>query len=65
LGSIPVLGTLFKSRDFQQQRTDLLILVTPRLQVPDEPVNVDVQRNVQQMEGLLGGSSKIDSKLME
>lgn len=29
LGNIPVLGALFRSRDFQQNRTDLVIFVTP------------------------------------
>jgi pilus assembly protein CpaC len=65
LGNLPIIGELFKSREFQQQRTDLLILVTPHFQAPDQPVDVNVQRNIQQMEGLLGGSSAIDSKLME
>lgn len=35
LGDIPVLGELFKSRRFQDQQTELAILVTPRLISPD------------------------------
>lgn len=39
LGDIPVLGELFRSRSFQQQETELVIFVTPRIQVVDEPSN--------------------------
>ena len=35
LGDIPILGELFKSRRFQDQQTELAILVTPRLISPD------------------------------
>src|SRR5688572_6496658 len=31
LGDIPIIGNLFKSSDLQQNRTELLVLVTPRL----------------------------------
>ncbi len=31
LGDIPILGTFFRSTDAQQNRTELLVLVTPRL----------------------------------
>ena len=31
LGHIPILGYLFKSEEFRQNRTELLVLVTPRL----------------------------------
>ncbi len=34
LGSIPVLGALFRSQDFQKGQTELVILVTPRLAKP-------------------------------
>jgi len=65
LGSIPILGALFKSKDFQEQRTDLVMLVTPRLQSANEPVPASIQTNVDQLHRVLGGSSKIDSKLIE
>ena len=38
LGNIPILGALFRSRDFQTQQTELVILVTPYLVSPS-PVN--------------------------
>jgi pilus assembly protein CpaC len=34
LGDIPILGTLFKSQQFQNNETELVILVTPRLVKP-------------------------------
>ncbi len=34
LGSIPVLGTLFRSSEFQKQETELVVLVTPHLVKP-------------------------------
>ena len=34
LGDIPILGALFRSRDDRQARTELLVLVTPRLVTP-------------------------------
>jgi len=37
LGSIPVIGELFKSRTFRDQRTELVIIVTPYLVTPDSP----------------------------
>ncbi len=37
LGSVPVLGTLFKSQSFQQRETELVVLVTPNLVKPAKP----------------------------
>lgn len=37
LGEIPVLGALFRSTDFQQERTELLFVITPRLVQPLPP----------------------------
>lgn len=38
LGNIPILGALFRSRDYQTEQTELVILVTPYLVNPS-PVN--------------------------
>jgi pilus assembly protein CpaC len=40
LGSVPVLGTLFSSKSYQQNQTDLAIIVTPRLVRPMRPGDV-------------------------
>jgi len=37
LGEIPVLGALFRSSDFQMDKTELMIVVTPRLVKPLQP----------------------------
>lgn len=37
LGEIPILGALFRSTDFQQERTELLFVITPRLVQPLPP----------------------------
>jgi pilus assembly protein CpaC len=34
LGSLPIFGALFKSKDEKRQRTDLIVLVTPELTTP-------------------------------
>lgn len=43
LGSIPVLGELFKSRQFRRGETELVVLVTPRI-LESEAVSDGVQR---------------------
>jgi pilus assembly protein CpaC len=37
LGSVPVLGTLFSSRSYQKNETDLVVIVTPHLVKPAAP----------------------------
>jgi pilus assembly protein CpaC len=37
IGSVPVLGTLFSSKNYQKNQTDLAIIVTPRLVRPARP----------------------------
>lgn len=40
LGSVPVLGTLFSSKSYQKNETDLVIIVTPHLVRPARPGDV-------------------------
>ena len=40
LGSIPIIGALFRSSSFQKGETELLIIVTPRLVAPIKPEQV-------------------------
>ena len=42
LGSIPVLGELFKSREFRNNETELIVLVTPSLIDPDHKINKEL-----------------------
>lgn len=37
LGSVPVLGALFRSSSYQQKETDLVVIVTPHLVAPAAP----------------------------
>ncbi|VIO73672.1 type II and III secretion system protein family protein [Bradyrhizobium ivorense] len=37
IGSVPVIGALFSSKSYQQEETDLVIIVTPRLVAPAVP----------------------------
>lgn len=56
LGQIPVLGELFKSRDFQQGTTELVVFVTPYLVNPESPWNQDMLQYTRD----LAGQSKQD-----
>ena len=42
LGSIPIIGTLFRSSGFQKEETELVMIVTPRLVRPVRPHNLKV-----------------------
>jgi pilus assembly protein CpaC len=37
---LPVLGSLFKSKEFQNERTELVVMVTPRAVTPQSDMNV-------------------------
>jgi pilus assembly protein CpaC len=52
LGSVPVLGALFRSTSYQQNETDLVVIVTPHLVQPAAPG----QRLATPMDGLLPGN---------
>ncbi len=61
LGNIPILGTLFKSRSFQRNETELVIVVTPYLVKPmnasDVRLPTDGFRTATELQGLLGQQS--------
>jgi pilus assembly protein CpaC len=40
IGDVPVLGTLFSSKSYQKNETDLIIIVTPRIVQPTRPGDV-------------------------
>jgi pilus assembly protein CpaC len=49
IGSVPVLGTLFRSTAFQQNETDLVVIVTPHLvrpATPRQPLASPLQRTL-------------------
>ena len=56
LGSIPIIGELFKSRNFQEDKTEFLVFVTPRLVRPGsigkeriEKINKDYQEGEKEL----------------
>src|SRR6266496_3635600 len=53
LGDIPVLGALFKSKDFQKNETELMFIVTAQLV---KPVNRDDLPQMRGVDGLKNGS---------
>ncbi|WEK03567.1 MAG: type II and III secretion system protein family protein [Candidatus Devosia phytovorans] len=48
LGDIPILGALFRSRDYQTQETELVILVTPYLVAPSAANTIAVPTDTMQ-----------------
>ena len=59
LGDIPILGALFRSRDFQTEQTELVILVTPYLVAPSPansiPVPTDMTATASDAEAIFLG----------
>ena len=43
LMNLPILGTLFRSRDYQRKETELMILVTPYIAKPMDAAQVKRQ----------------------
>lgn len=65
LGDIPILGELFKSRDFNTAQSELVVFVTPRLTSADADDNLKIlnaaKQNIEQMKS----SVSIDSALLD
>jgi pilus assembly protein CpaC len=49
LGNIPIIGELFKSRDFREERSNLVVFVTPHVVTPQAPRVQRAIRNIQKM----------------
>ena len=65
LGSIPIIGQLFRSDDFIKQRTELIITVTPRIQAPNAPLSPNLAQADRHLRGtVLTGSKGIDRALI-
>lgn len=48
LGDIPIVGELFKSRNFRRNKTELVIFLTPRVLTPQTPYNRDtIDKNLE------------------
>ncbi|WP_105189647.1 type II and III secretion system protein family protein [Pseudoalteromonas sp. T1lg48] len=58
LGSIPILGELFKSRDFTDNKTELVILVTPKI-VPIE--SQDHQNRLKRAQEMISEADNLEA----
>jgi pilus assembly protein CpaC len=70
LGSLPVIGTLFSSSAFEEQETDLVIIVTPRLVRPGKPgqplrTPLDASKPSNDLEYFLLGSMEVDNDMQK
>ncbi len=69
LGSLPVIGALFRSTAFQKRETDLVIVVTPTLVrpgAPNEPLRspMDTTRSSDDVELFLLGLLEVDKDML-
>ncbi len=70
LGQLPIVGALFRSSGFQEQETDLVIIVTPRLVKPAKPgqplrTPLDGSKPSNDVEFFLMGSLEVDSGMQK
>ncbi|MBV1908680.1 MAG: pilus assembly protein N-terminal domain-containing protein [Kangiellaceae bacterium] len=61
LGDIPILGELFKSKDFQTNKTELVIFVTPRIVTPNQDIH---QQNLTRGTDMIESFRKLDKLLI-
>lgn len=48
LGDIPILGALFRSKDFQEKRSEMVVFITPRPISPESELNQQALRRADQ-----------------
>jgi pilus assembly protein CpaC len=70
LGQLPILGALFSSSSFQEQETDLVIIVTPRLVRPAKPgqplrTPLDSARPGNDIDLFLMGTMEVDHEMQK
>lgn len=70
LGSVPVLGAMFRSTSYQQHETDLVVIVTPHLVQPAAPgqriaTPIDGQLSGNDVDLFLLGQSEVRKKQPE
>ena len=66
LGSIPLLGALFRSKEMQENRNELIVLATPEIVKIDSPENAAsayMYENISEVRSIREGA--IDAELME
>lgn len=63
LGDIPILGELFKSKSFNENKTELIILVTPTIVTPNAALPAHLEKHIESIQKVLG-QSKIEDELL-
>jgi len=64
LGDIPIFGELFKSKNFNENKTELVILVTPQIVSPDDTIPEDLAKHIDSLKKVLS-KSEIEDELLE
>ena len=60
IGNFPILGELFKSRDFQNQDTELVIFLSASLMSPESEKNQEMLENMERRYDAVGEKIKLD-----
>ena len=60
IGNFPILGELFKSRDFQNQDTELVIFLTASLMSPESEKNQKILDDIERRYDAVGEKMKLD-----
>ncbi len=64
LGDIPILGRLFRSDDFLKQRSEMVVMVTPRIRSVSDTAGEALEAADQDLHEVLKGSDELDKALM-
>ncbi|PIP79923.1 MAG: type II and III secretion system protein [Gammaproteobacteria bacterium CG22_combo_CG10-13_8_21_14_all_40_8] len=64
MGDIPILGELFKSKNFVENRSELIILVTPTIVTPDKALPETLSKHLKSLHKVLS-QSKIEDELLD
>lgn len=65
LGDLPILGALFRSKAFNQQRTELVVTVTPRVNHAGHAASPMLRGAEKHLRQLLTGSEMLNAELVE
>ena len=60
IGNFPILGELFKSRDFANKDTELVIFLTASLMSPEAETNREILDNIERRYDAIGEKMKLD-----
>jgi pilus assembly protein CpaC len=61
IGNFPILGELFKSRDFTNRNTELVIFLTASLMSPESEKNREMLRDIERGYDAVGEKIKLDA----